>query len=465
MLMNGSIDGLKIIRSNIHFLFLIQIQLGAPFFSAKESTFNAFKFEHVQVAPDHSRNNDSYIQFNIQNCSFGNHLQISNTELNNVCISSSTVNKQLQLANSTFKSLNLEFLRVEKRSIIHNTTIEKVDLEFNEFIEAFQFTPECKISKCYITDCSFSQGFDLSKIELQEIRLNGYARSFGELYFSGVACKNIFVLGVYQSTSHIQFTNCKFKSIYISEFINNGTLSFRGLTSHSAKSSLQIIDSDMGKLRLLNCDLSTFQSVQIESSFLNSTQTLNVVWFDFNRLNNDSKEKYRNNREVFRELKNASQKQGDRIQMLQFKSLELKNFKDEHFLAKSFIKKWGSNDGIILKLGSTNDYGLTWWKPVVWALSLSYLFYLLIITSIEPQLGFTLNPSIESISTTMDIWMSKSGIYWQLLNPVHSLQRMFADTDLNLPNIAFFFDYLLKLELAFFIFQTISAFRKHMKVS
>ncbi len=191
----------------------------------------------------------------------------------------------------------------------------------------------------------------------------------------------------------------------------------------------------------------------------------NTTWCEDDILNadeRDTKRYFAQKRELYRQLKFASDKQGNRFDFLKFKSLEMRYFKKESFEGVKWWKRLFEKDRFILIAGMTNNYGQNWYKPIIISIPFSLLFYCIIIVDNTKGLSFCPNFTWNSIKYTFgEIW-NQSKVFWQLLNPTHNLNKIFEDEN-NLTSASFVFSYLQKISIAFFGYQAISAFRKFNK--
>jgi hypothetical protein len=172
--------------------------------------------------------------------------------------------------------------------------------------------------------------------------------------------------------------------------------------------------------------------------------------------------KWRRTKEIYRQLKYALEKQGNRISSLRFKALEMKTYKQETFIKVKWYKRIFNVDRFVLWVGQSNDFGMNWLKPVLLAIGFSLLFHFLIIVGISDKLTYSPNLSFQSIETTWNVYRENLSSLPQLMNPTHLLSRIYPNNS-NLNFNVHLLDYLLKVILAFFIFQTVSAFRKYVK--
>ena len=266
-------------------------------------------------------------------------------------------------------------------------------------------------------------------------------------------------------SGNIVFNHCNFNELVLDTFYNYSTFSIISAKAYGENSLVRITNSNLGKAHFFNTFFDSFSKIIIYSSVFTEIVTANVKWFEPHNLNptlNKESHEFAQKKEIYRQLKYALEKQGDRIGSLRFKSLEMRAFKEESFSDKKWYNKIFDTDRFILWVGQSNDFGLNWPKPVLLLLGFSLIFYGLIIVGVSEKLSYGINTSSESINQTFNELKNYLYIWPQLLNPVHSLDRIFK-SPVKIGLTVHFIDYLLKVFLAFFIFQIISAFRKFIK--
>ncbi|MGL5892833.1 MAG: hypothetical protein ACRC3B_23265, partial [Bacteroidia bacterium] len=115
----------------------------------------------------------------------------------------------------------------------------------------------------------------------------------------------------------------------------------------------------------------------------------------------------------------------------------------------------------LLAISRTNSYGQNYWWPIFLAFLFTLLFYIAIFTGISPQLEFKFTVNPKAWWGSIVILSENFPVMFKMLNPVYDLNRFPEPLEIN--SWVWPFEYLHKLTLAFFIFQTISAFRKFVK--
>lgn len=323
-----------------------------------------------------------------------------------------------------------------------------------------------KLSKIYISSAKFGEQFIINgnDYEIDEIIIKASKQLEGALYFNSSNFLNAEISGD-NYNSNIVFNHCNFNKLGFDFFYNYSTLSIISAKSFGVNSILTIAHSNLGKFHLFNVFLNTFEKINIFNSVLTEIITANVKWFDDSKLNPDnstSLHTFEQRKEIYRQLKYALDKQGNRISSLHFKALEMKTYKQESFIKVKWYKRIFDINRFVLWVGQTNDFGLNWLKPVLLSFLCSIVFHFLIIVGISNELGYRINLNCCSVQRTWEIYSENLNSLPQLMNPAHILSRIYP-TYTNFSFTVHFLDYILKIILAFFIFQTVSAFRKYMK--
>ena len=155
-----------------------------------------------------------------------------------------------------------------------------------------------------------------------------------------------------------------------------------------------------------------------------------------------------NRTETFNVIKSHLISQNNSIRSLDFKSLEMKSYKDEVYANGSISR----SDKITLWLGETsNNFGLNWWKGLCFTVIVGLFFYtisLFGITNFKYAWGW--GATSEAMSDFVKY-------YCQFLIPTHkSTYIEYAETNW-LFSIS---DFLGRIGVGYGIYQTISAFRK-----
>lgn len=333
---------------------------------------------------------------------------------------------------------------------LNDTTNEKIGSFNNVYIKSNKFGEQLIIDGANTPINDFS--VDFSK-QLE-----------GSIYIN--SCKILTTkLSGDNYSGNLVFNNCCFNKFSFDLLYNYSTISLISVGSFDEKPEFAIINSNLGKTHFFNINFNTFDSIIISNSILTEIVTANIKWFEpeiINSIGLPSAFEYSEKREIYRQLKYTLEKQGDRINSLRFKSLEMKAYKQESFAKCKWYLRLFSNDRFILCLGETNNFGLNWWKPVLLLLGFCLLFYFLIVVGISEKLDYCFYFNLNSLKNTVNEFCKFSYTFPQLLNPIHDIDKIYKK-DYNFGFGVYILDYTLKLFIAFFIYQIISAFRKFMK--
>ncbi|WP_370861402.1 hypothetical protein [Parabacteroides faecis] len=209
----------------------------------------------------------------------------------------------------------------------------------------------------YIMNSTFSEGFIITsndiekKHSLSQITINATKSLSGDLIFNGLTIKKEILLQGSNYDSNIAFQNISTKNINQDNFSNYSSIIFYRFNSNEDNdSSFVIKKSNLGNTTFLNCDLNSFQNIEIEDSILSQIKYANIKWFTPSKINKHLKsndlEAIQNKREILRQLKIVSEENKDRPNFLLFKAWELKTYsKEKNKFGDKFILNfnWYSN--------------------------------------------------------------------------------------------------------------------------
>lgn len=310
----------------------------------------------------------------------------------------------------------------------------------------------------------FNEGFQLEgggKV-VNEVSINFSPLLKGRMVFMNSNIKKIELTGT-NSNNNLYFRNIGIRKLNLNDFLNLKSLSFSNLNSSFTKSQdsvFQILDSDLGNWELANFDFDSFAKIIWRDSQISGLRTSAVSWFKDRKLEaegeNDPSTCFRR-REFYRQLKQASEKQGDRINELEFKRREIKAYRKGLKIRNE--NRW---DRFTIWTGGSNNHGQSWVKPLIIILCLSTILFPILFILADKEIAFA--PSWTSYGWDL-FWskVSEHGTVWvQLFNPTRRVSDLFSKPIEN-PFWVYFLDGLHRILLAFFIFQIVSAFRKFVK--
>lgn len=324
---------------------------------------------------------------------------------------------------------------------------------------------EPHIPSLFFHTTDFNEGFQLEgggKV-VNEVSINFSPLLKGRMLFRNSNIKKIKLTGT-NSNNNLYFRNIGIGKLNLNDFLNLKSLSFSNLNSsftQSQNSVFQVLDSDLGNWELANFDFDSFAKIIWRDSQITGLRTSAVSWFKDRKLEaegeNDPSTCFRR-REFYRQLKQASEKQGDRINELEFKRREIKAYRKGLKIRKE--NRW---DRFTIWTGGSNNHGQSWGKALGLIIALTLvIFYPLIISCADPELTFwPINSNWKGFGFFWDKYKQYSDSIPELFNPTRRTDILYKDPT-NLGWLRFW-DGLHRIILTFFIFQIVSAFRKFVK--
>lgn len=381
-------------------------------------------------------------------------------------------------------------------SVFHET----FTLDYNDAVHNFTDGPQ----NIFINNCDFQNGIYIGGAEKDFVEPNvddeGYQTATDgtkakvapfyfiikkiEIKFSpklkgDITIRNLSVgllaASGFNTTANLIFDHIE---IYIVDFINvynSSKLVFSNIRSaihdpfHEWGSKFSVVNSNLGNTQLLKVNLNSFHKVTLHNVILIDIGTSLIKWPKEMSFNNYPGEKGeyesgkawdRAQRELFRQLKIAMEKQGNTIEALNFRAKEMIYYKKE----LTNTSKWYSNNRLILWSSRSNDFGQNWIKAILLLLLCVIIFYIPISFYTMTDIDFWhWDLSGAGFSRVFrGVFWDQLGLFPQLFLPTHSLDKFLLPNQHPL-GILYLFDVLCKIFTSYFIFQTISAFRKYVK--
>lgn len=323
------------------------------------------------------------------------------------------------------------------------------------------------LEQIYISSGKFNEQFVVngSNEKISNLTVKFSKQLEGALYFNSCNIQETKLSGD-NHNGNIVFNHSNFNKLSFDFFSNYSTISIISAKAFGENSELTIQHSNLGKSQFFNTFFNTFESINIYNSVLIDIVVANVKWFNDKNLNSKTVETspdYAQKKEIYRQIKFALERQGDRISSLKFKALEMNAYKKELFATvENRYRRIFNGNRFILWIGQTNDFGQNWIKPILFAIGFGILFHFLIVIGLSDKLSYLPNLNIESFLLTCNEYWDNFNALPQLMNPIHILKRIFPNAK-DISFTVYLLDYSLKIILAFFIYQVISAFRKYMK--
>jgi hypothetical protein len=214
----------------------------------------------------------------------------------------------------------------------------------------------------------------------------------------------------------------------------------------------------LGKTNFTSFSFDGFHEIEIQDSNFSEIITANVRWFAPEIILKTAKnsQDFGKYRDLFRQLKFAMLKQGDRVQALFFKRYEMQALRKQLLTEKGY-----KGEKAMLWMNGSNDHGQNWIKPMLLGLLFTCIFYVAFIISTAPELSGHTSLSWTNVSMTLKVIPKYFHIALKFLNPTHTYESLGATIKDNIPGNLF--DIVQRIVISYFIFQTISAFRKYIK--
>lgn len=397
------------------------------------------------------------------NRNYLNSLTIWESGIANCMISSMHISENSQIGDSVFKLFSFREPQTQYALSLHNNSFKE---RFHIALGSYNsVTTICTLKYLSISDCTFYRNArvvgneNYPAIDYVSIKGEEETSSTLELYRVSVGKLD---LNYRKSIRNMVLEDIRVGELWFKYMENSGQLVFSGVVPWGDKPAWYIIHSHTGNWNLNNCDLRRLEKLTVENSDLSGLRYLSVDWFKPGALvlrtpgeqpvpGREPKEA-ENRREVYRMLKEAAEDQKDRIGALRFQQEEMRAHETFLKLTKPFY----NSDRIVLWASKSNDHGLNWWKPVLLAAIFSIPFYIAIVIGGDPAIS---RFDLDTLAAWKQIF-SRSEVFPQMLNPVHAMDKMFPGAEVH--RATWWFDYAHRLLMAFFIVQTVSAFRKYM---
>lgn len=262
--------------------------------------------------------------------------------------------------------------------------------------------------------------------------------------------------------SILQIFDSTIKSIYFKNFTNNGTIT---ISKVKLTETLEIINSDLGKTTLIDCDLDKakleFQSSKVIETSLNGTSLPLIIEGE------DNLQK----RLLYSQIKKIYENRGDVVEANRYFAKEM----NTHFKTLNWIGNFWEKANIGLnKISSNHGQNLrTSFLTTTAAIIICFTLYC-------RSLGYLYScpPNSESYDTFFEL----SSHIWEFTNPIHKADYIPKELEkyellkkgfhneikilkFEIPREARFWDVFSRIIIGYFIYQFIAAFRKHGKKS
>lgn len=386
------------------------------------------------------------------------------------------VKTNIVLIRNTFKKWLLfrEIISISSFTFNHNTFEDtvKIDLSelkslavhndtfYREFSLKLRNPPSDligSIEEVYLKEMNFIEGFilDGANEKINKVTLPLTSSAKGYIKLENLKIEETKLFGINENVK-INFKNIEFKHLSMIDFTNLNDINFNRCKG-SNESTLNLVDSDLGEMKLNSFSFKSFSIIQIDNISLYKMAISNVKWFDESQLKIAGElsdvEIEKSKREIYRQFKQALKSSGNILDSISFRAKELKSYRNELNLSDHY--PW--SERIIMMVNKSNNYGLSWWKPV-WIIFLITLGFYILFLPIFSELTYCLCTTKICLSNTGTALLSNFDVFFQLFNPVRKFDSVYGTVS---SDIMYFYDLLHRIVLGVFIFQIIRAFRKY----
>ncbi len=338
-----------------------------------------------------------------------------------------------EIASNQDKYGTLEFINSAGKASFNNSTFKLI--RFNH----------CTFEVLEISDCqSDDHPYAIEELKIQDSqinRLNAHDSKIKKLDINNLR------------PSEFRLSDLSIHDFLLNKFKKNQNptefeLNFINIEDQSRRGSISFIDSDLSELSFNSCYFESFKELVVKSSKLDKINCTATTWPQM-VTSPEGKKKQFEIREACRQLKFAMAAHHDKVSELLFHALEMNAYRK---IVRS--KGWHPrfwNDRLSLLAGSSNNFGLNWFIPLVLITLFLTLNYIAILYSHCP---------IDM--RTSNFWcLFEWTDFFLLFNPTHRLDQLSLTGDIG--GWTAFWDFFSRIISAFFIYQIVAAFRKFRK--
>lgn len=416
----------------------------------------------------------------------------SDSKIIDLQISSSSKINRLSFYDST-----AGMLRVWNNSTIQNTFINNAILDsitlYNCNIDTISIYHGSKIRSISIQKLESSINIEVNKSFIQELTLNNDRQIIGSIYDSIIT--NIhFKNSVITRESYLQLTNLEVNNLNINNTFIAGTFILNGITHlnnffgfdyndstsngnhhiqnddftfpnvpYNLKSSICIANSDLGKTQLINFNIKRFDKFEYKNSKMLEVFVADTEFPSRQNIYHPDKEATQSQileqqRLALSQFKKIYENRGDNIRATQALAEEVETYRAQLKLEKPSTRKerWNNRtERFNLWLNRISNYhGNNWFRAMLVTLGVNSLLFMLYSLSIGNRPGMDVSKFFTLAAYSLEF-----------LNPLRKADFLKHDMPGECEGLSVFIDYLSRIIIAYFVYQTIAAFRKFGKKS
>lgn len=278
--------------------------------------------------------NDIFIGNN-ENCSRYN---INRTHCSQLTILKNSLEHYIEVCDLSANTFELNYNVINNIRVDGNLMLNRFDIIDNNTRGYLNIKLENNSEIKHITTSlgEYGQGFSIigqsKEHNIEQISLFSNGKTRGTYNFFNLNVGRLIIRGLIQDL-FIAIQDLNLKYFEFRNFINKGVVSVSKLSSVYGKlEEVEVTDSHLGDIEFRGVDFSECNKFNITSSSLINIKAIQTIWFTDRILNRGvlfDVNLHSENREVYRQLKQAMYTQGDTIQALKFKSLEMVEYHEQ----------------------------------------------------------------------------------------------------------------------------------------
>ncbi|MBN8670479.1 MAG: hypothetical protein J0L80_07315 [Chitinophagales bacterium] len=364
----------------------------------------------------------------------------------------------LKLSNSSFESIHFSGVKLFNVKLENLIKLNSLICSDSSYIEHLSISTQKLSSAIFrqatfyildIIDCQLSKDsfLSISNSQLNKLKISNSL-------FGGTFMLNA-VSSITELNRFIEYPQGPFATEF-KEF------EFR---KESEESLLRIAESDLGKAQFIGCNFSKFNKFEYKNSKMLEVFVADTEFPSRQNIHHPDKnatpvQVLEQQRLALSQFKKIYENRGDNIRATQALAEEVETYRAQLKLEKPSTQKerWNNRtERFNLWLNRISNYhGNNWFRAATVTVLINWLFFYLYSLSLGFTLGDDWNMFGKLLASSFDF-----------LNPVHKTDFLVDrfDFTLKIGGMAIFVDNLSRIVIAYFVYQTIAAFRKFGKKS
>ncbi|MFN0174040.1 MAG: hypothetical protein ACKVU0_05280 [Saprospiraceae bacterium] len=438
---NSTIEGLKIQDSTIGDVMIEDSQTGSV--EIITSKTGRFRIEDSKIAGYLNVSESITESFDIINSTVENFLIRRKSIIRNLWFVNSKA-EEFKIIGS--KAIVLCFKKKSKitKTQVYHSDIELIEVSLESFIGLFQ--------------CSLSLRGPVLLLFTES--------SFGQIELNN---------SVFSEFTTMRLSDCLIVHLSIINFCNYGSIFFSNLKplkrqpdfdsiksdpaiyeNETSRTIINLSGSDLGKAQFINCDLREFNRFEFSNTkmldvFVAGSQMPNDSAFCLPNNEKNPLKIAEQKRLAYGQFKKIYEARGDTAGSLPYLAFEMEAYRQQ-----LQMEGWWKNRGELAMLWSnklSTNYGVSWQR----GLGVTFLAVIFFYSIFCYLIGYRFeNNSPDDVDRFWEV-VSYAPYY---LNPLRDMDSVFLLPDKDFTPAARFWDFISRIFVAYFVYQTIQAFRK-----